>query len=57
MRILGNFKNTPSIFNVAFGASYRLDYHKNTDNEYIDTGENYDAKKYVALIKKDKKLL
>ncbi len=53
MRILGNFKNTPSIFNVAFGASYRLDYHKNTDNEYIDTGENYDAKKYVALIKKD----
>jgi len=52
-RILGNFKNTPSIFNLAFGASYRLDYHKNSDNEYIDTGENHDAKKYVALIKKD----
>jgi len=52
-RILGNFKDTPSIFNVALGASYRLDYHKNSDNEYIDTGESYDAKKYVELIKKD----
>jgi|GEM_PF-97572 len=52
-RILGNLKNTPSIFNFALGASYRLDYHKNSDNEYIDTGENYDVKKYVELIKKD----
>lgn len=52
-RILGNFKNTPSVFNVAFGASYRLDYHKHTDNEYIDTPENHNIKKYVALIKKD----
>lgn len=52
-RVLGNFKNTPSIFNVAFGASYRLDYHKNTDNDYIETPENYNIKKYVALIKKD----
>ncbi len=53
MRVLGNFKDTPSIFNVGFGASYRLDYHKNGDNEYIDTEETHSAKKYVELIKKD----
>jgi len=52
-RILGNFKNTPSIFNFAFGASYRLDYHKSSDDEYIETAEDYDAKRYVDLIKKD----
>ena len=52
-RVLGNFKDAPSIFNVAFGASYRLDYHKNVDNEFIDTAENHNIKKYVNLIKKD----
>lgn len=52
-RILGNVKNTPSIFNFALGASFRLDYHKISDNEYIDTGEDHAAKKVVEQIKKD----
>lgn len=51
--VLANFKDTPSVFIAGAGVSYRLDFHKPTDNEYIDTPENHEVKKIVATIKKD----
>lgn len=33
-----NTKDTPSVFSVNFGASYRFDFHKDKENEDIDNG-------------------
>ena len=44
-----NTKDTPSVFNIAFGASYRLDFHK---DKKIDNGT--DAKKGKRKKKKKK---
>ena len=45
-----NTKDTPSVFNIAFGASYRLDFHKDKE---IDNG--IDTKKRNKRKKKTKK--
>lgn len=45
-----NTKDTPSVFNIAFGASYRLDFHK---DKKIDNGTK--AKKGKKRKKKKKK--
>ncbi|MBC2844928.1 transporter [Winogradskyella flava] len=49
-----NTKDTPSVFNIAFGASYRLDFHKDkkVDNGNGNTG---DFKKKRKRKKKKKK--
>lgn len=46
-----NTKDTPSVFNIAFGASYRLDFHK---DKKIDNG-NGNTGKFKKKRKKDKK--
>lgn len=48
-----NLKNTPSIFNFGFGASYRFSFRQNGDDEKIDTPEYRDVKQVVKQIKKD----
>jgi len=48
-----NFKNTPSIFNFGFGASYRFNFRQNGDDEKIDTPEYREIKQVVKQIKKD----
>ncbi|MFC0604351.1 transporter [Winogradskyella pulchriflava] len=46
-----NTKDTPSVFNIAFGVSYRLDFHK---DKKIDNG-NGNTGKFKKKRKKDKK--
>ncbi len=46
-----NTKDTPSVFNIAFGASYRLDFHK---DKKIDNG-NGNTGKFKKKRKKKKK--
>ncbi|MFK7833962.1 MAG: transporter [Winogradskyella sp.] len=47
-----NTKDTPSIFNIAFGASYRLDFHKDKE---IDNGTSAKDSKGDKRKKKKKK--
>jgi hypothetical protein len=47
-----NTKDTPSVFNIAFGASYRLDFHK---DKKIDNGNGNDGKFKKKRKKKKKK--
>ncbi|WP_417860571.1 transporter [Winogradskyella sediminis] len=51
-----NTKDTPTVFNIAFGASYRLDFHKDKE---IDNGNgndgNFKKKKKKKKKKKEKK--
>jgi hypothetical protein len=47
-----NTKDTPSVFNIAFGASYRLDFHKDKE---IDNGNGSDGKFKKKGKKKKKK--
>ncbi|APY07206.1 hypothetical protein BWZ20_02300 [Winogradskyella sp. J14-2] len=49
-----NTKDTPSVFNIAFGASYRLDFHKDkkVDNGNGNTG-NFKKKKKKKKKKED----
>lgn len=51
-----NTKDTPSVFNIAFGASYRLDFHqdKKIDNGNGNTG-NFKKKRKKKKKKKRKK--
>jgi hypothetical protein len=46
-----NTKDTPSVFNIAFGASYRLDFH---EDKKIDNGNGNDGK-FKKKKKKSKK--
>ncbi|WP_238527995.1 transporter [Aquimarina agarivorans] len=50
---VNNVKDTPSLFAVNIGASYRLDYHKLEDYERIQTAEQRDLDKTIEQIKKD----
>lgn len=47
-----NTKDTPSVFNIAFGASYRLDFHK---DKKIDNGNGNDGNFKKKRKKKKKK--
>ncbi|RNC86313.1 MAG: transporter [Winogradskyella sp.] len=47
-----NTKDTPSVFNIAFGASYRLDWHK---DKKIDNGGTVDDKVDTSKKKKSRK--
>lgn len=47
-----NTKDTPSVFNIAFGASYRLDWHKDKE---IDNGGNSDDKVDTSNRKRNKR--
>ena len=47
-----NTKDTPSVFNIAFGASYRLDFHK---DKKIDNGTSAKDSKGEKRKKKNKK--
>ncbi|TCK69377.1 outer membrane putative beta-barrel porin/alpha-amylase [Winogradskyella wandonensis] len=47
-----NAKDTPSVFNIAFGASYRLDWHK---DKKIDNGGNVEDKTDTSNRKKKRK--
>jgi len=47
-----NTKDTPSVFNIAFGASYRLDFHK---DKKIDNGNSAKDSKGKKRKKKNKK--
>ena len=47
-----NTKDTPSVFNIAFGASYRLDWHK---DKKIDNGGAVEDKVDTSKNKKKKK--
>lgn len=47
-----NTKDTPSVFNIAFGASYRLDFHK---DKKIDNGNGNNGKFKKKRKKKNKK--
>ncbi len=47
-----NTKDTPSVFNIAFGASYRLDWHKDKE---IDNGGNSDDKTDTSNRKRNKR--
>ncbi len=48
-----NLKDSPSIFNFGFGASYRVNLRQNGDDERIDSPEYREVKKIVKQIKKD----
>ncbi len=48
-----NIKDTPNIFNFGIGASYRLNFRQNGDDEKIDSPEYREVKKVVKQIKKD----
>ncbi|WP_179339010.1 transporter [Winogradskyella ludwigii] len=47
-----NAKDTPTVFNIAFGASYRLDFHK---DKQIDNGNGNDGNFKKKKKKKNKK--
>ena len=47
-----NTKDTPTVFNIAFGASYRLDFHK---DKKLDNGNGSDGKYQKKRKKKKKK--
>ncbi|SDH49615.1 transporter [Winogradskyella thalassocola] len=47
-----NTKDTPTVFNIAFGASYRLDFHKDKE---IDNGNGNDGN-FKKKKKKEKKI-
>jgi len=50
-----NTKDTPSVFNVNFGVSYRLDFHKDKEIDNGNSKEDADKRKPKKKKKKKKK--
>lgn len=50
-----NTKDTPSVFNVNFGVSYRLDFHKDKETDNGNSKEDADKRKPKKKKKKKKK--